>query len=239
MSEGRRRFADRLAGIESGAECDRLAPQLSALADGEARAADMAVLRPHLRTCLMCRARLRDYRTAPARVAAMSVPVAASGLLAAARDAFGGVGAWFAERSASLAVRWHQAAELAVGHKVAAVVASSAALAGGGAATVATVTGPAPEPRARAVAPAVPIPEPRDATSPPTSAPATAAQRREEEDRRTPSRTAAEPPLQAPSPPGPTPTSGGEFAPEEAGEPVQTPVPNRGVPGGEGGEFAP
>jgi RNA polymerase sigma factor (sigma-70 family) len=130
LSEGRRRFAARLAGIESGAECDRLAPQLSALADGEARAEDMALLRPHLRTCLVCRARLRDYRAAPARVAAMTPPVAASGLLAAARELIAAIG-----------VRWHQAAELAAGHKVAAVVASSAALAGGGAATVATVEG--------------------------------------------------------------------------------------------------
>ena len=141
LSEGRRHFADRLAGIESGAECDRLAPQLSALADGEARAEDMAVLRPHLRTCLVCRARLRDYRAAPARVAAMAPPVVAGSLLTSARHLFDGAAGWISERSASLAVRWHQAAELAASHKVAAVAASTAVLAGGGAATVATVEG--------------------------------------------------------------------------------------------------
>jgi hypothetical protein len=49
---------------------------LSALGDGEARAEDMAALRPHLRTCLVCRARLRDYRAVPTRVAAIAPPVA-------------------------------------------------------------------------------------------------------------------------------------------------------------------
>jgi hypothetical protein len=76
LSEGRRRFHDRLAGIESGAECERRAPQLSALADGEADAADMTLLRPHLRSCLICRARLRDYRgwVAFSEVSARSLP---------------------------------------------------------------------------------------------------------------------------------------------------------------------
>ena len=43
----------------------RLAPHLSALADGEATAEDMKALRPHLRTCLACRAQLREFRAAP------------------------------------------------------------------------------------------------------------------------------------------------------------------------------
>ncbi|HEX8744210.1 MAG TPA: hypothetical protein VF712_13855 [Thermoleophilaceae bacterium] len=37
-SEGRKAFATRLAGIESRAECERLAPLLSALVNGEAGA---------------------------------------------------------------------------------------------------------------------------------------------------------------------------------------------------------
>ncbi|MEA2442513.1 MAG: hypothetical protein QOH76_3937, partial [Thermoleophilaceae bacterium] len=62
LTEGRRSFLRRVEGIEAGAECERLAPLLSALADGEATAKDMAALRPHLRTCLSCRAALRDAR---------------------------------------------------------------------------------------------------------------------------------------------------------------------------------
>src|SRR3954468_21797173 len=61
LTEGRKAFFQGLAGIESGAECERLAPQLSALADGEASAEDLRALRPHLRTCLACRARLREF----------------------------------------------------------------------------------------------------------------------------------------------------------------------------------
>src|SRR5919198_1916338 len=76
LTEGRRAMLDRLRGIESGSECDRLAPLLSLLADGEAGANELRELRPHLKSCLACRARLRGYREAPARVAAL-LPVAA------------------------------------------------------------------------------------------------------------------------------------------------------------------
>jgi RNA polymerase sigma factor (sigma-70 family) len=140
LNEGRRRFHDRVAGIEAGAECERLAPLLSALADGEASAADMTLLRPHLRTCLMCRARLRDYRAAPARVAAVAPPVAAGySLLDSARYVLDAASAWLSGQTAGLAARWHQAAELAAAHKLAAAAASTAVLAGGGAVTAATI----------------------------------------------------------------------------------------------------
>ena len=76
LAEGRQAFLRNLGQIESGAECERLAHHLSALADGEATSADLEALRPHLATCLACRARLREYRSAPARVAAL-VPVTA------------------------------------------------------------------------------------------------------------------------------------------------------------------
>src|SRR4051812_26179585 len=106
LSEGRRSFLKRVERIESGEECARLAPLLSALADGEASAKDMTMLRPHLRTCLSCRAALRDAREVPARVAALA-PVgllagghAAGGLLAGGHAAGGAGGAYAALRSA-------------------------------------------------------------------------------------------------------------------------------------------
>jgi RNA polymerase sigma factor (sigma-70 family) len=92
LAEGRQTFLARVASIESGEECRRLAPHLSALADGEAVAVDMAALRPHLRSCLACRARLREYRAAPARVAALALPaagIAASGASAGFEPGFG------------------------------------------------------------------------------------------------------------------------------------------------------
>ncbi len=137
LTEGRRALAVRLAGIEGGIECARFAPLLSALADGEASAEDLAALRPHMKSCLSCRAALREFRAAPARVAALVPPAA----LAAADLSSGGgslrslvesvVGA-AQHKAAALGERAHAAAELATGQKLAAVAASAAALAGGG-----------------------------------------------------------------------------------------------------------
>ncbi len=71
LAEGRQKFVQRVAGIESGAECERLAPKLSALVDGEADVAGVALLRRHLRGCLACRATLREHQLAPAVVGAL------------------------------------------------------------------------------------------------------------------------------------------------------------------------
>jgi RNA polymerase sigma factor (sigma-70 family) len=64
VAEGRQAFKQALAGIEAGAECGRLAPALKAIAAGEGTAEDRASVRPHLSTCLACRARLRHHRAA-------------------------------------------------------------------------------------------------------------------------------------------------------------------------------
>ena len=252
LSEGRRRFAERLAGIESGAECDRLAPQLSALADGEARPEDVALLRQHLRTCLVCRARLRDYRAAPARVAAMAPPVAVGySLLDSARFLADAAFGWLSARPASLAVRWHQAAELAAAHKGAAVAASAAVLAGGGAATVATVGGgerpavvrPAARDSILATPPSAPSNENPDplgttASNGGTTSRATPSGEKTSEDR---DRARTTPPTSQSAPPVPP---AGEFTPDPAhSEPAATNAERpAGAAGSEtdaGGEFAP
>ena len=138
LTEGRRAFAERVEGIQAGAECERLAPVLSALVDGEASAEDLAALRPHLKTCLSCRVRLREFRAAPGRVAALVPPVA---LVASAGGGGGGLRGLFESlvgaaqhKTAALGERAHAAAELATGQKLAAVAASAAAVAGGSAA---------------------------------------------------------------------------------------------------------
>ena len=64
LTEGRRALAVRLAGIEGGIECAKLAPLLSALADDDASADQLDVLRRHMDTCLACRGRLRSVRAA-------------------------------------------------------------------------------------------------------------------------------------------------------------------------------
>jgi DNA-directed RNA polymerase specialized sigma24 family protein len=129
ITEGRRAFMRRVANIESGAECRRLAPLISKLADGEASATEMRQLRPHLKGCLACKATLREYRATPSRLAGLVPPVVAltgggggaAGLLGrmvqALQERFGGLGD-------------------AAGAKAAAVAASAVVLAGGGAAGV-------------------------------------------------------------------------------------------------------
>jgi RNA polymerase sigma factor (sigma-70 family) len=64
LTEGRRALARRLAEIESGIECAKLAPVLEALLDGDPSAEQLGLLRPHLNTCLDCRARLKSMRAA-------------------------------------------------------------------------------------------------------------------------------------------------------------------------------
>ena len=53
-----------MRGIESGRECERLAPVLSAFVDGEGDAAQVVDLRVHLRQCLACRAAVRGLHDA-------------------------------------------------------------------------------------------------------------------------------------------------------------------------------
>ena len=122
VTEGRRSFLRRFAGLESGAECARWAPEVSALADGEATAQQLADVRAHLRSCVACRASLVAIRRSQPQVAAAAAPVAATGGLLSA------VAGWLQERATAL----HAAAESASATKAAAVVASTAALAGGG-----------------------------------------------------------------------------------------------------------
>lgn len=233
LTEGRRAFLERLAGIESGAECERLAPLLSALADGEAGAEDLAALRPHLRSCLTCRARLREYRDVPSRVAALVPPVA----LAAGGGGGGPVRSLLEsivgaaqDRVAALGERAHAAAELATGQKLAVVAASAAALAGGGAAGVQHLG-------ERAGGHAPPVAEAHRVSNenapPPATSPAALAP---------PSPTAAPTPAPAPTaaikrsipPPGPA----NEFAPEAAAASGST-SPRAAAAPAPAGEFSP
>ncbi|MBV9212367.1 MAG: sigma-70 family RNA polymerase sigma factor, partial [Actinobacteria bacterium] len=139
LSEGRRSFVERVAGIETGLECARVGPLLSALADGEATAADVARLRPHLRGCLACRARLREYRDAPSQVAALAPLGLVASLWELLRGSAHGASSWLQSRGIEVASRWEGVGEALATHKAAAVAASTLALAGGGAATVATL----------------------------------------------------------------------------------------------------
>jgi RNA polymerase sigma factor (sigma-70 family) len=208
LTEGRRSFLRRVAGIESGAECDRLSPLLSALADGEATSTELATLRPHLRSCLACRAALRAFRELPHRAAEV-VPVAAAGgsdrapatiwdWAESVADWGQSAAGWAQERAALIGAKLQSAVETQAAGKVAAVAASSAALAGGSVAMrslegdpgspahagvgesepllerMVPVSPPRPEPPTEpeiVLPPAPPAPEPVEATLPPPPLP--------------------------------------------------------------------
>jgi hypothetical protein len=226
LTEGRQAFLRRVSGIERGVECARYEPLLSALADGEASAEQLATLRPHMRTCLSCRARLREFRATPERVAALVPPAA---LMAAGG---GGPLRSLLESVVGLGDRVHSAAELATGQKLAAVAASAAALAGGGTAIdeFANHQGPplpAPVPQVEAQ----PVKEetPVEAAPPAAEAPPTA-----------PAPTPEPAPAPAPAP-TPPPDPATEFAPAASATPTASgpsaaaPPPTQPA----GGEFTP
>jgi len=257
LTEGRQALAVRLAGIEGGVECSRLAPLLSALADGEADADALRSLRPHLKTCLSCRARLREFRAAPARVAAL-VPAA----LVAARGGSGlrdwvdsAVGAVQQKAEALLAATHHKtvalseraqsAAEIVTGQKLAALAAGAAALAGGGTAVdqLANHRGPPRPPVAAQVEPA-PI-ETTDAPAPPPPSPPPLTS---EQQAVTEAPATAAPELPPPPPPDPANEFGPASSAAAATEPRQAaPAPAQARPApapapaapGTGAEFAP
>ena len=157
VTEGRRALLDRLGAIESGAECARWLPLLSALADGEATASQVAELRPHLRSCHGCRATLRDVHAAPQQVALLVPPAVVD---AALHGSSGSVPSHvevalhaIVERATLLAARVHGAFEALPGAKLAAVAASTAAIAGGGVALEQATTSTRHEAHAAAGAP--------------------------------------------------------------------------------------
>jgi len=260
LTEGRQALAITLAGIQGGIECAKLAPQLSALADGEASAADLAALRPHLKTCLSCRATLKEFRAAPARVAALVPPAA---LVAADgggtfRSLFESAVGAAQHKAAAFGDRMHAAAELATGQKVAAVAASAAALAGGGTAVDRFANHRGPPARAPAErvqrepvkeelrgTPTAPVSQPvadRPATTEPTQPPGPTPAPATEPD---PASPPPPDPAKEFAPVGPAPAAATEPATQPAQSPqaVAEPAPNApqttGSGGGGASEFAP
>jgi RNA polymerase sigma factor (sigma-70 family) len=139
LAEGRKSFLERYAGIESGRECERLAPALSAFVDGEADAGQAVELRTHLRRCLACRAAMRGLHDASRP---LTVVFPAAGLAVAGAGAqhtgsffvrvYETVSLHLHERAANSFLRAQAIVDTVTAGKMAAVAASAAALAGGG-----------------------------------------------------------------------------------------------------------
>jgi RNA polymerase sigma factor (sigma-70 family) len=231
LTEGRRRFFERFGEIATGTACRRYQPLLSVACDGQAGEEDERLLRAHLAGCSGCRAALREYRSAPSRLAELLPPAVVLPLLDR-----GGIWSrihdWLAvgagERAAAIGVKVQQSAEVMSAQKAAAVVASTAAIAGGGAA-VHHADRPAPGHEAR-------LEQARDPASPvaAVSAPAPVQQVVD-----------TEPPREASSAerePEPTRTTQREFGFEGAGKakaPAAGAEPSASVASASQPEFAP
>jgi RNA polymerase sigma factor (sigma-70 family) len=163
LTEGRRRFFERFGEIASGTACRRYLPLLSVACDGQAGEEDERMLRAHLAACPGCRAALREYRSAPSRLAELLPPAVVLPLLDRG-GLWSRIHDWFAvgagERAAAVGVKLHQSAELMSAQKAAAVVASTAAIAGGGAAVHHRADRPDGERAARAAQASNPSPPP-------------------------------------------------------------------------------
>ncbi len=150
LYEGRRSLLERYADIESGEECERWAPLLSSLVDGEATTAELVELRPHLRACGACRGVVRELHRSGASlriVLPVGTGVAAAAQVEPAGHLFVKVyettTTWLGERAASSFVRAQlvvDAASASAG-KATAIAAASAAVAGGGAVALSHDTG--------------------------------------------------------------------------------------------------
>jgi RNA polymerase sigma factor (sigma-70 family) len=235
LTEGRRAFLKRIAAIESGAECERLAPLISKVADGEADADEMRRVRAHLKGCLACKATLREYRAAPGRLAGLVPPVVA---LAGG----GAPGGFLARISGALQERFAGLTDIAVGQKAAAVAATAVVLASGGAAGAGVLHHDSPRVAPSAferVADATPAADPRTPTPPRPDSAVTAPVAEP-----TPAPTADPPSEPAHRKRAADPQPGTEFDPG-ATAPPPTPVPQTEKvtearePASGGGEFGP
>lgn len=266
LAEGRERFRQLLLRTEDGSRCAEMRPLLSAFCDGETTTAEAAHVREHLRACGHCRAVVRAYRAAPARVAALApllgaAPLAGAGEGTAAATGLGGEAATGATAGAKpiAGVAAGGVAKGAGGTVVAKLAATCAATVGATACVAAGVlpspAGLAPEPATapsiERIAPAVL--EPRTEQS---AARGRAGAGRERErrrtanrarrgDRREPVETQASEPAAAAMVPPPEPVQAPEPAPAPepppAPAPVPPPAPESPAPSGgsAAGEFGP
>lgn len=126
LAEGRERFRQLVARGEDGGRCEEMGPLLSAFCDGEAKPAEVAELREHLRACARCRATLRAYR------AALAPPLPLhSSLWGRARDALGELFGRSGGEPGAQAVAGSGAGGIAAAVKIAAVCVAGAGAAAG------------------------------------------------------------------------------------------------------------
>lgn len=137
LAEGREKLRSVVRQSEAGERCELIAPLISACSDGELGEGELKLVRNHLAVCGGCRATLREYRSLPARVAAMA-PAAPVATEVAPRGWSGRVAEWADGLVASI---WTRAASLLPGQDagIGATLASGG-MRGAGAAGLAKLT---------------------------------------------------------------------------------------------------
>lgn len=143
LAEGRRSFLARYADIESGIECERWLPIISAIVDGEATSEQLVELRPHLRNCPGCRTALKALSDSSEPLAAvLPVPLAVvatdagqhvSGLFTRVYEILAG---GLHDRAVTSYTKVQAVVEATAAGKAAAIAGAAAAVASGGYATV-------------------------------------------------------------------------------------------------------
>lgn len=241
LVEGRERFRRLVTRGEDGSRCAELRPLLSAFCDGEARPAEAAAVREHLRACSGCRATLRAYRAAPAAAAALApaLPLSRS-LLERAQELFAGIQARLPGFGAANDAGMAQVAAAGGGRGlgVAATAKLLALCAGtaGGAACVATGVAPAPldlggppqkEAPVERVAEGIVEPAPAPVEYEPAPEPAPS--------KPEPERRPAPPPMEV----APEPAAAAEAGAVEYEPPPPAPVPSGSENDSPAGEFGP
>ena len=143
LSEGRRSFLSRYAIIESGAECERWLPVISAMVDGETTPDQLMELRPHLRNCASCRATLGALRGSSKPLSmVLPIPLLAVGagrgehLTHSLSRLFEMIAGGVHDRAAPAIIKAQALIEATTAGKAAAIAGAAAAVAGGGYATV-------------------------------------------------------------------------------------------------------
>jgi RNA polymerase sigma factor (sigma-70 family) len=139
VTEGRRSFLARYADIESGAECERWLPVISAMIDGEAKPEQLIELRPHLRNCPGCRATLRALQDSSAPLAAvLPVPLAvvaantADQVTSLLTRLYEMIAGGLHDRAATSLTKIQAVVETTAAGKAAAIAGAAAAVASGG-----------------------------------------------------------------------------------------------------------
>lgn len=254
LAEGRERYRRLVARSEDGRRCAELGPLLSAFCDGEARPAEVAQVREHLRACAHCRSTLRTYRAAPAAAAALApaLPLDRS-LWERAHDAIAGLATRFGGGAGEPATQLAGGGAGGLGVAgIAKVAAICVGAAGGAAACVAGGIVPPLDPssqregaqleRRLAELPAPSATEPKVEYTPAEAEPEPRPEP-ERQPQRDPSPAPQAAPAESEPVVEPAPVSGSEveYAPPPAPEPVSEPAPatSSSSAGSPAGEFGP